>query len=195
MKITDIESLQEAIQTLHKTYSVPHVVITSVSLPAPDVPANHLCVVGSSMTSTGKARLFKTVFPKIDCYFSGTGDMFGALISVRMREAAIKASAEGGEEGGLMSRKSWVSDDDVAAVDLPLAHATEKVLASMHEVLSHTKEAMPAVVEGMEARMKEEERQGEKQQRVVRLRAAELQLVRHLDCLRNTQKLIQVSYM
>ncbi len=194
-----MESLQEAIQALHKTYSVPHVVITSVSLSAPDVPANHLCVVGSSMTSTGKARLFKTVFPKIDCYFSGTGDMFGALISVRMREAALNAAAatssDDSSEGGLMARKSWLSDDDVAAVDLPLARATEKVLASMHEVLSHTKEAMPAVVESMEGNMKEDERQGEKQQRVVRLKAAELQLVRHLDCLRNPQKKIQVSYM
>lgn len=184
-------SLQAAIQALHTTYGVPHIVITSVSLSSPDVPANHLCVVGSTMTSTGKARLFKTVFPSIDCYFCGTGDMFGALITVRMREAVANDAAA----ADLASRRSWVSDDDVAAVDLPLARATCKVLASMHEVLSHTKEAMPQVIEGVMARLTEEERKGEKQQRVARLKAAELQLVRHLDCLRSPQKKMEVSYM
>ncbi len=181
-----MDSLAAAIQALHTKHRVPHVVITSVSIASPDVPAGHLCVVGSTMTSTGGARLFKAVFPSIDCYFCGTGDMFGALVTVRMREAAATSPS-------LMARGSWVSDDDVAAVDLPLARATEKVLASMHEVLTHTKDAMQGVVDRTLAAMAtEEERSGEKQRMLAGKKAAELQLVRNLDCLRTPEKSIEV---
>lgn len=186
VKITDMDTLATAIRTLHKKHGVPHVIITSVSITSPDHPPGHLCVVGSSMTSDGKARLFKTVFPSIDCYFCGTGDMFGALITVRMREAVAAA------EGGVMEKASWVSGDEVAAVDLPLARAAEKVLASMHEVLSHTKDAMQGVVDKTLAAMGEEEREGEKQKMLAGKKAAELQLVRNLDCLRSPQKKIEV---
>ncbi|OAA73474.1 pyridoxine kinase [Cordyceps fumosorosea ARSEF 2679] len=185
VKITDMDSLAAAIQAFHDTHRVPHVVITSVSLSSPDIPADHLCVVGSSMTSTGRARLFKAVFPSIDCYFCGTGDMFGALVTVRMREAAAAAD--------VTARANWVSDDDVAPADLPLARATEKVLASMHEVLTHTRNAMPGVVERTLAAMAtEEERGGEKQRMLAGKKAAELQLVRNLDCLRSPRKKIEV---
>ncbi|KAM3502876.1 hypothetical protein MY10362_004550 [Beauveria mimosiformis] len=187
VKITDMDSLAAAIQALHEKHHVPHVIITSVNISSPDIPADHLCVVGSTMTSAGRARLFKTVFPSIDCYFCGTGDMFGALITVRMREAvAYDAGAR------VMARPSWVSDDGVAAVDLPLARATEKVLASMHEVLTHTKDAMPGVVDRTLAAMAEHERRGDKQKMLAGKKAAELQLVRNLDCLRRPQKKIEV---
>lgn len=182
-----MDSLAAAIQALHTQHRVPHVVITSVSIASPDVPAGHLCVVGSTMRSTGAARLFKAVFPSIDCYFCGTGDMFGALVTVRMREAAAAAGAD------LTARASWISDDDVPAVDLPLARATEKVLASMHEVLTHTKDAMQGVVDRTLAAMAtDEERNGEKQRMLAGKKAAELQLVRNLDCLRTPGKSIEV---
>ncbi|KAM3444811.1 hypothetical protein NHJ13734_001001 [Beauveria thailandica] len=188
VKITDMDSLAAAIQALHEKHHVPHVIITSVNISSPDIPADHLCVVGSTMTSTGRARLFKTVFPSIDCYFCGTGDMFGALITVRMREAVAYDDAG----AHVMARPSWVSDDGVAAVDLPLARATEKVLASMHEVLTHTKDAMPDVVNRTLAAMAEHERRGDKQKMLAGKKAAELQLVRNLDCLRRPQKKIEV---
>ncbi|KAF1736679.1 putative pyridoxal kinase [Beauveria bassiana] len=187
VKITDMDSLAAAIQALHEKHHVPHVIITSVNISSPDIPADHLCVVGSTMTSTGRARLFKTVFPSIDCYFCGTGDMFGALVTVRMREAVAATSG-----AGVTARPSWVSDDSVAAVDLPLARATEKVLASMHEVLTHTKDAMPGVVDRTLAAMTEDERRGDKQKMLAGKKAAELQLVRNLDCLRRPQKKIEV---
>ncbi|CAI0648274.1 unnamed protein product, partial [Colletotrichum noveboracense] len=82
VKITDMDSLQSAIHALHSKFRIPHVVITSVNLAAPDHPPSHLSVVGSSMDpSTGAPRLFKIVFPAIDAYFSGTGDMFAALMT------------------------------------------------------------------------------------------------------------------
>ncbi len=187
VRITDMASISRAIQVMHERYGIPHIVITSVSLPHPDHPVSSLSVVGSSMTSDRRARAFKIVFPAIDCYFSGTGDMFAALMVVRMREAVHKGRVcERGEP--LMERQSWLSDDVVDAPDLPLAKAAEKVLASMHEVLSKTAENMERTVkkapavdgvtggEGAEA----EEKKGH----LLKSKAAELRLVRHLDSLR-----------
>lgn len=172
VKITDLKSLAQAIQALHDKYHVPHVVITSVTLSAPE---SHLSVVGSTMTSTGKARLFKIVFPAIKCYFSGTGDMFGALMVVRLREAV--------GEAGLTGRPSWLSDDGVAPTELPLAKAARKVLASMHEVLARTAEGMARVVERTEKEIGGEGQIDEKRAHLVKSKAAELQLVRNLSCL------------
>ncbi|UNI21038.1 Pyridoxal kinase [Purpureocillium takamizusanense] len=194
VKITDMDSLSRAIQALHEKYRIPHVIITSVSLSAPDHPPDHLCVVGSTMDSRGRARLFKIVFPSIDCYFCGTGDMFGALITSRMREAVATATDttattadeqhHPGAPRRLADRASWLSDDDVPALELPLARATEKVLASMHEVLSRTRDGMPAVVERTRAAMTEADRADDTKAHYVKTKAAELQLVRNLDCLR-----------
>lgn len=177
-KITNMDSLTKAIQVLHDKYKVPHIVITSVNLDAPDHPPSHLSVVGSTMTSTGKARLFKIVFPSIDCYFSGTGDMFAALMVIRMREAVYRA------DGDLPFTTSWLSADKVPAVDLPLAKAAEKVLASMHEVLSKTSKGMVKVMDRTTDDMSPEDRSDDRKTHLVRSKAAELQLVRNLDCLR-----------
>ncbi|EPE07967.1 pyridoxal kinase [Ophiostoma piceae UAMH 11346] len=189
--IVSMETLHEAIQVLHEQFQVPHVVITSVSLASPDHPVSSLSVVGSSRTSTGKARAFKIVFPAIDCYFSGTGDMFGALMVVRMREAvaAQEASSQGAD--ALLSRRAWLSDDAVESVDLPLARAAEKVLASMHEVLSKTCEAMPAQMAKANALL---DRKGiveadarAKALHLLKSGAAELKLPQNVDSLRSPQ--------
>ncbi|KAK3356221.1 Ribokinase-like protein [Neurospora tetraspora] len=165
VKIVDMPSLTRAISVLHERYAIPHIIITSVSLPDSSSPSftapnssaptptpqeegqsqpprtKTLSVVGSTMTSTRQPRAFQISFPAIDCYFSGTGDMFSALILVRMREAVYNT------EGGLTERESWLSDDAVDALDLPLAKAAEKVLGSMHEVLTKTAEGMKGRVE------------------------------------------------
>ncbi|KAK1834807.1 pyridoxal kinase, partial [Podospora conica] len=182
VKITDMPSLALAIQVLHERYAVPHIVITSVSLPQHPTPTaaprSSLSVVGSTMTSSRRARAFQIVFPAIDCYFSGTGDMFAALTVVRMREAVC------GTPGGVVAgSEAWRSGDEVDALDLPLARAVEKVLASMHEVLTKTREAMVgagAVVVGGGGGGGEEK----KAARLIKSKAAELRLVRHLDSLR-----------
>jgi pyridoxine kinase len=181
--INDMASLTAAIQALHDTYKIPHVVITSVTLPhAPeDLPPSsgkHLSVVGSTMTSAGRARLFKIVFPAIDCYFSGTGDMFAALMVIRMREAVSAVS-------GLDGKRSWQSADDVPTLQLPLVKAAEKTLASMHELLSRTSARMGQVVEKTTQGMTEDEKKDDKKMHLVRTKAAELQLVRNPDCLRD----------
>ncbi|KAK1776800.1 Ribokinase-like protein [Copromyces sp. CBS 386.78] len=194
VKIVDMPSLTRAISVLHERYAIPHIIITSVSLPdvttfpstvttssAPDsVPGSSaptppppqegggqsqpprtktLSVVGSTMTSTRQPRAFQISFPTIDCYFSGTGDMFSALMLVRMREAVYNTP------GDLTERESWLSDDSVDALDLPLAKAAEKVLGSMHEVLTKTAEGMKGRVERGRGFVEEElQRQRQRQQ-------------------------------
>lgn len=96
--------------------------------------------------------------------------MFAALMLVRLREAASAAD--------LLNDRAWQSPDDVAATDLPLAKATEKVLASMHAVLTKT------------ARAREEELRGldevdEKKLHLKRTRASEVRVVKYADDLRN----------
>lgn len=175
-------SLTRAIEVIHTKYGVPHIVLTSVSLDNND-NQNHdggasprtLSVVGSTMTaSTRKPRAFKIRFPAIDAYFSGTGDMFAALMVVRMRQAVTAAQ-------GLGQTASWLSPDDVGALDLPLARAAERVLASMHEVLAATCESMKAEVKRVEADIGGDD---EKRMHLARSKAAELRLVRHLGSLR-----------
>ncbi|KAK4217656.1 proliferating cell nuclear antigen [Rhypophila decipiens] len=184
VKIETMDSLAQAIQVMHERYKIPHIVITSVSLSHPDHPISSLSVVGSTMTSDLKARPFKIVFPAIDCYFSGTGDMFAALMVVRMREAVYK------ESNALMETESWRSDDSVDALDLPLAKAAEKVLASMHEVLTKTAEAMDKSMNKVQAEsitQVDGEGGDEAQQTklcLLKSKAAELRLVRHVDSLR-----------
>ncbi|MDV3182258.1 MAG: hypothetical protein Q8869_00030 [Candidatus Phytoplasma australasiaticum] len=183
-------SLTRAIEVIHAKYGVPHIVLTSVSLDKDDngtttttqnhsdaaaAPRKTLSVVGSTMTaSTRKPRAFKIRFPAIDAYFSGTGDMFAALMVVRMRQAVTAAA-------GLGQAASWLSPDDVDALDLPLAKAAERVLASMHEVLAATCESMKAEVKRVEADIGGDD---EKRMHLARSKAAELRLVRHLGSLR-----------
>ena len=170
----DMETLKKAIVTLHEEYRIPHIVVTSISLPALGALPS-LSVVGSTFTSTAEPRIFEIKIPAIDCFFSGTGDMFAALMLVRLREAVHNIE-------GLMKTKSWVSEDEVEATELPLAKACEKVLASMHEVLSRTKVSRDAELEKYQG---VDWAGDEKKKRLVESKAAEVRLVRNLDCLRH----------
>ena len=101
--------------------------------------------------------------------------MFAALTVVRLREAITQAN--------LNNAKSWVSPDEVEAVDLPLAKAAEKVLGSMHTVLAKTKEARDRELEAMSGRM-EQEKDSEKRVWLRKTKAAEVRVVRCLGDLR-----------
>ncbi|EXJ82394.1 pyridoxine kinase [Capronia epimyces CBS 606.96] len=146
VSISSLAGVANAVRTIHKTYGTSHVVVTSVGVDV-DVDTaggtstsadakskskgpETLTVVGSSKTKDGAARLFKIQVPQLDCYFSGTGDMFAGLLVARLREACAAMD--------LLDRASWMPDDYVQAVDLPLAKAVEKVLSSMQMVLEKT---------------------------------------------------------
>lgn len=195
VKITDMTTLTRAIEVIHRKFKVPHIVLTSVSLDNDDQngnendhqpPSRTLSVVGSTMTSSGRARAFKIRFPALDAYFSGTGDMFAALMVVRMRQAVHETGR------GLEGTASWLSPDAVGALDLPLARAAESVLASMHEVLGATCESMKAEVERAEAQLGAGDA---KRMHLARSKAAELRLVRHLGSLRQPKTYFKAQKM
>lgn len=137
-----------------------------------------MSVFGSTARADLSPRIFKIDVPAIDCFFSGTGDMFAGLTVVRLREAVTEAC--------LGSTKSWVSSDDVEPIDLPLAKATEKVLGSMHAILTKTKEARDKELEGMGGPLGVlvMEKDSEKRLGLRRTKAAEVRLVRCLGELR-----------
>ncbi|KAL6715724.1 putative pyridoxal kinase [Lecanora helva] len=176
VKITSLSTLEEAIAKLHKSYRIPHIIVTSVQLP--NAPST-MSIIGSTARSDFSARPFKIDVPAIDCYFSGTGDMFSALMVVRLREAVTTAN--------LHTTKSWVPPDDIRATDLPLAQAAEKVLGSLHSVLTKTKEARDSELEGMSGPLgaMEKEKDSEKRLGLRRTKAAEVKVVRYLGDLRD----------
>jgi pyridoxine kinase len=181
VKIVDMETLTQAIAALHTTYRVPHILITSVSLPAP-VASPSLSVIGSTMTSAGNPRIFKVQVPKIDCYFSGTGDMFAALILIRLREAVSKTP-------GLGQIGAWLSPDDVNPTELPLAIATEKASASMQEVLIRTNKSRDEELEAFQSKVggRYPGLHDDKISNRIITKASEVRLVRNMECLRNPQ--------
>ncbi|EME38331.1 hypothetical protein DOTSEDRAFT_75770 [Dothistroma septosporum NZE10] len=187
VKIHDLRSMEQAISKLHQDYTLPHVLITSIRLPTTgldrDISDAQLSIIGSTATSTNSPRLFRITVPALPVFFSGTGDMFAALLVARLRQAASKAS--------LLNTASWRSPDDVAAQDLPLAKATEMVLASMHAVLKDTTEHYEAVKKGLEEETelnegtgKEGEEEREMKRHLVLTRAAEVRVVRNTKALR-----------
>ncbi|KAI9720447.1 MAG: hypothetical protein M1812_002953 [Candelaria pacifica] len=181
-KITSLASLKIALTHLHKTHRIPHVLVTSVRLPSSpsDSPTPTLSVVGSTMRSDLSPRTFRITVPAIDCFFSGTGDMFAALLVVRLREAIISSN--------LLNTKSWISPDDIPADELPLAKAAEQVLASMQAVLEKTKaardEALSEGAMGGPLGTMEKEKDSEKRGHLRRTKAAEVRVVRNVSDLK-----------
>ena len=161
---------------IHKTYRIPHVIITSIRLS--DSPST-ISVVGSTARADFSPRIFKIDVPAIDCFFSGTGDMFAALTVVRLREAVIEANLNG--------TKGWVSANGVKATNLPLAKAAEKVIGSMNAILVKTKEARDQELGGMGEPLgvMEKERDSEKRLGLRRTKAAEVRVVQCLEDLRS----------
>ena len=180
IKITSLATLSEAVAKLHKENRLPHIIITSVRF---DAASPTISIVGSTARLDNSPRLFKIDVPAIDCYFSGTGDMFAALTIVRLREAVA--------EQQLAQVKSWVPPDTIKAVDLPLAKATEKVLGSMQTVLEKTKKARDESLESMSGPLGalEKEKGSEKRLHLRKTKAAEVRLVRNLTDLREPKPL------
>lgn len=245
--ITDLTSLAAAIEVLHKTYQVPHVIITSLRLTrdnhtlssrAPTRPSSkagrgahspsvsqpldaatshpstwatsdpssksqapiewedveNLTIIGSTATSDYKPRLFRIDTPQLPIFFSGTGDMFAALTVPRLIEAVRAASTP---DFDLHSKPSWRSPDDVAAEELPLAKACQKVLASMQAVLSKTADSYHEKMEAYDTRMSkvgsgsgdEEDDETKKTRHLTLTQASEVQVVRHVRDLLDPQEL------
>ncbi|KAL8929634.1 MAG: hypothetical protein Q9172_000430 [Xanthocarpia lactea] len=173
VKINSTSDLTNAITKVHRDHRVPHIVVTSVRF---DPSSPVISVVGSTSRADRSPRLFKVDVSAIDCFFSGTGDMFAALAVVRLREAI--------SEAGLFTSKAWQSPDGTNAVDLPLARAVEKVLGSMHTILEKTKMARDGELEKMAGPQGALGKDSEKRLHLRKTKAAEVRLVRNLQDLR-----------
>lgn len=175
--IRSFPDLKAAFARLHTESNVSHIVVTSIRLPdasntsAGAAPA--LSVVGSSRTSRGEPRAFRIDVVDIDCYFSGTGDMFAALLVARLREAVAHVS-------GLARCKSWLSDDNVPPTELPLCRAVCKVLASMARILEATKAARDLQLKTFnEPGAAPADAESDLKRHRAATKAAEIRLVRH----------------
>ncbi|WEW58761.1 Putative pyridoxal kinase [Emydomyces testavorans] len=216
IQIMSLANIADAITAIHRIYNVPHIIVTSVQFPdtmsssssstlslaAPDsstatqdYPPNTLMVIGSTMRSDGSARLFKVDVPRLDCYFCGTGDMFAALMVGRLREAVFAAEPT---TPPLHETPSWVSPDHISATHLPLAKATERILASMNAILERTMAARTEELDKYRkenegdpsvAHLSEAERKAaaEKRAHLRQTKAAEVRLVRNVNLLVNPE--------
>ena len=142
-----------------------------------------LSVIGSTATSDMKPRLFRITVPALPVFFSGTGDMLAATLVARLRQAA--------QQAGVLNKPNWRSDDSVPGPDLPLAKATERVLASMHAILKDTAQYYEAKVAAWDEETKLQEGTGEEaelsrqeQRHLMLTRAAEVRVVRNVRALR-----------
>lgn len=144
--ITSLASLHQVLDTLHTTYRVPHVVITSLDLPADDMqklgiastmpdgkPA--MLLVGSSL----RQRPWFLTFPSQGEYFSGVGDLFAALVVARFAEHASELP-----EPARASFEACASHDASDALASPVARAVTLAVASLQHVLVSTRATMVA---------------------------------------------------
>lgn len=194
-KIHNLSDITKAIGALHRSYQIPHIVITSLRLESEtdetlptktkdvDPASDRLTIVGSTCTTDFTPRIFRIDVPAYPVFFSGTGDMFAALMVARLREAVLASN--------LQSKSRWQSPDDVSATDLPLAKAAEKVLASMQAILEDTFAFYQERVKAIEM---EEDREGpstggkgtresELSRHLRRTKAAEVRVVRNVGML------------
>ncbi|KAG0227899.1 putative pyridoxal kinase [Actinomortierella wolfii] len=148
IQITSWDTCKLAIQTFHDA-GVENVVLTSVALPVKEVEEhaihaingglsdNHsvedgvkkptLYCVCSSREGDEKqaARIFAISFPTYDGYFTGTGDLFSALLVARLEEA-LRDNQPSGDHA--------LKDKGLTA----LARACIKVIGTMNAVVLRT---------------------------------------------------------
>ncbi|KAI9493094.1 Ribokinase-like protein [Zychaea mexicana] len=101
IKIDSLVTAKEAAKKLH-FLGVSNVIITTLKVPFKDVPSeirlptatdeSLYCLTSQTDPQTGSPRQHLIVFPTYRGYFSGTGDMFTALVVARWQEELKKSS-------------------------------------------------------------------------------------------------------
>lgn len=160
-KVTDVRSCMEVIDILHDA-GVENVVITSVSLLPSDVAAHQAvgqngatgngaskreeaeeesmyCVCSNRRSKDDTPRVFAIGFPTYDGYFTGTGDLFSALLVARLDEAVQQeagSSLEGQEKSAPVTNGHLGARKETA-----LSRACIKVVATMRAVVLRTYQA------------------------------------------------------
>ncbi|KAF9085567.1 putative pyridoxal kinase [Mortierella sp. AD031] len=180
-KITDVKSCMEVIEILHDA-GVENVVITSVSLSPNDITAHHIhhagqngvatngttveeaegsmyCVCSSRCSKDEHPRMFAIGFPTYDGYFTGTGDLFSALLVARLDEAILQAKEEESEATGPNPEEQEKStpltnghhanghrEHKGTMEKTPLLRACIKVVATMRAVVLRTYQAQKGTI-------------------------------------------------
>jgi pyridoxine kinase len=151
----------EVIEILHDA-GVEYVVITSVSLYPSDVEAHYAvggtndarkggqaqieeersmyCVCSSRHSKDDSPRMFAIGFPTYDGYFTGTGDLFSALLVARLDEAILQDESESGPKQESLTP---IADGHHfgAKAETVLSRACIKVVATMRAVVLRTYQA------------------------------------------------------
>lgn len=116
----DMASLQEVLKVFHTGLGVPHVLITSIELPAkaivpstPDAEQPMQTLVGSSFVQ-GEVKPWVIQSPVVPGHYSGTGDLLAALVAGKFTPGPEDADA--------------------------LRQATEYAVSALHDVLTKTYE-------------------------------------------------------
>ena len=197
MTIHDAASLRRALRTLHDTYHVPHVVVSSIPLsfwlrallPPALRPADaadggsttHLACIASSGAAGGRApTVHATCFPCLPGYFSGVGDLFSALVLAHFHPSATSPPSVAPAQTG----PSAAADADVDST--PLSRAASAALTKTHALLALTHAAAAALPPGERAETDEERDAAEPLRKVRRMRGRELRLVQGQDVIRGT---------
>jgi pyridoxine kinase len=158
-KITDVTSCIEVINILHES-GVENVVITSVSLSPTDVATHYAfgqsgvtaigsskneekaeeqpmyCVCSSRRSKEDIPRVFAIGFPTYDGYFTGTGDLFSALLVARLDEAVQQEAGCSQETPSPLTNGYHTAKKETA-----LSRACIKVVATMRAVVLRTYQA------------------------------------------------------
>ena len=145
--MTDAASLRHALQTLHETYRVPNVVISSIPLkpwltkllppnlrpPADAADADYLACIASSRANSespaaaDSTAVYAKTFPCLPGYFSGVGDLFSALVLAHFHPTTPLSS--GAPASGSCP---------LGPTETPLSRAASLALTKTHALLALT---------------------------------------------------------
>jgi len=180
--ITDLKSIADAIQVLHKTYQVPHVIITSLRLTRDNqtIPSRPVSKAGTGTHTPSDSQQPSLSQPKLDLSdvenltiigSTATSDYKPRLFRIDTPQLPLFFSGTGDmfaaltvprlieavhaastPESDLHATPSWRSPDHVPAEQLPLAKACQKVLASMQAILTRTTASCQQKMEAYDAR-------------------------------------------
>ncbi len=155
VKITSLQALKTCLNTFHKLYNIPNILISSCEegLFEGSLDSDYLICAGSSMTSNGPTEAFMIRFPKLAEHFEGVGDLFSALVTARI-------------------------DLDT----IPLSRTAELAIASLQAIIANTRHyaAGIAAKNGINLLPNETETP---QARINRLRTIELRIVPNPGCI------------
>lgn len=160
IRITSLESLQQALSTFHNRYNLPHAIISSCMLPHADIRRLDPSAIGTQLVCAGSSTdgpAWAISFPAFDEHFEGVGDVFSALVLAHFDLEA-----------------------DLGGAPSPLARAAELAIASLQSIITRTRNHALGSFTGDAAVLRGQE--GEpSEKRVDRLRRLELRLVQSRD--------------